>query len=104
MADRYRKKPVEVEAARWPEDGDTSYASVCQRADIHRWVWAGGGKTWVVSPKTPDDGTGVHVVIETLEGNMRIGSGDYVIRGIKGEFYPCKADIFEASYDKVDVG
>lgn len=40
--------------------------------------------------------------IETLEGTMRCDITDYVIKGIKGEFYPCKADIFEASYDLVE--
>lgn len=39
--------------------------------------------------------------IETLEGNMKLRSGDYLICGIQGEFYPCKADIFEASYEEV---
>ncbi len=39
------------------------------------------------------------LIIPTLEGNMIASKGDYVIKGIKGEFYPCKPDIFEASYD-----
>jgi hypothetical protein len=38
--------------------------------------------------------------IETLEGRMRADLGDYVIRGVKGEFYPCKPDIFEATYER----
>lgn len=41
-------------------------------------------------------------VIDTLEGGMMVSHGDYVIKGIKGEFYPCKPDIFEASYEKVE--
>jgi hypothetical protein len=40
--------------------------------------------------------------IDTLEGIMELSWGDYVIKGVKGEFYPCKPDIFELSYDKVD--
>ena len=40
--------------------------------------------------------------IDTLEGIMELSWGDYVIKGIKGEFYPCKPDIFELSYDKID--
>ena len=40
--------------------------------------------------------------IVTLEGPMEISKGDYVIQGVKGEIYPCKPEIFEASYDKVD--
>jgi len=41
------------------------------------------------------------IAIETLEGEMRATVGDYIIKGVKGEFYPCKPDIFEASYDEV---
>jgi len=40
--------------------------------------------------------------IDTLEGIMELSWGDYVIKGVKGEFYPCKPDIFELSYDKID--
>lgn len=43
-----------------------------------------------------------HIVIKTLEGQMRASKGDYIIRGIKGEFYPCKSEIFEASYEEVE--
>lgn len=43
------------------------------------------------------------VVIETLEGNMIASVGDYIIKGVKGEFYPCKPDIFEATYEAVEV-
>jgi hypothetical protein len=39
------------------------------------------------------------MIIETLEGDMRAVSGDWIIRGVKGEFYPCKAEIFEATYE-----
>lgn len=41
------------------------------------------------------------VVIQTLEGEMVISFGDYIIKGIKGEYYPCKPDIFEETYDRV---
>ncbi|MCG7592434.1 hypothetical protein [Mycobacterium sp. PSTR-4-N] len=97
---RFRKKPVEVEAMQWPRDDETDYQSVVRRAALHQWVWDNGGKTYVRG------GTGglhdVHVVIETLEGDMRVAPGDWVIRGIAGEFYPCKADIFAATYTAVD--
>ncbi len=42
------------------------------------------------------------IVIETLEGAMTAQKLDWIIRGVKGEFYPCKPDIFEATYEKVD--
>lgn len=41
------------------------------------------------------------VLIKTLEGNMKASIGDYIIKGIKGEFYPCKPDIFELTYEQV---
>lgn len=40
--------------------------------------------------------------IETLEGTMNASMGDYIIKGIQGEFYPCKPDIFEATYEKIE--
>ena len=40
--------------------------------------------------------------IRTLEGNMKVSVGDWIIKGIKGEFYPCKPDIFEMTYDKLE--
>lgn len=43
------------------------------------------------------------IIIKTLEGEMTATDGDYIIKGIKGEFYPCKADIFEATYEKYEV-
>ena len=42
------------------------------------------------------------VVIHTLEGSMTAHAGDYIIKGIKGEFYPCRKDIFEESYEEYD--
>ena len=43
-----------------------------------------------------------HITIKTLKGWMRANKGDYIIRGIKGEFFPCKPEIFEAIYEKVE--
>lgn len=101
MIRRFRKKPVEIEAMQWPDGDDDSYDAQCQRAAIHRWVWGNGGKTWVVIRRHAEPG--VHVVVETLEGDMRIGNGDWIIRGVAGDFYPCKPDIFEQTYDPLGV-
>lgn len=43
----------------------------------------------------------VDIAIDTLEGTMRVDYGDYIIKGIQGEFYPCKPDIFEQTYEEV---
>ena len=42
------------------------------------------------------------IVIPTLEGNMIASKGDWIIRGVQGEYYPCKSDIFEATYERVE--
>lgn len=87
---RYRKKPVEIEAMRL-EDSRTSGVAVAE--------WSGGH----YSPDSNPDGSEVmhFVVIPTLEGNMLARPGDWIIRGVKGEYYPCKPDIFAATYEAV---
>lgn len=85
---KYRKKPVVVEAFRlWfhPYPG---------------WFFAelGAGRAYLVL-----DGTSrKYVGIRTLEGEMRAYKGDYIIQGIQGEIYPCKPEIFEKTYEKVE--
>jgi hypothetical protein len=83
---RWRKRPVEVEARQFLEqDADAT-------AD-----WCGGIVQDLigVSPK---------LAIVTLEGTMTADVGDWVIKGVQGEFYPCKPDIFEATYEPADGG
>ena len=80
---KFRKKPVVIEAMRW--DGSNQSA-----AQIMRWC---GRKL--------QNGNGL-MIIDTLEGNMRANVGDWIIRGIRGEFYPCKPGIFEETYEAVD--
>ncbi|WP_449278005.1 hypothetical protein [Leucobacter sp. GX24907] len=80
---RYRKKPVEIEAMQFVE-GD--------HVDVMEWIIRNGGDAAIAFHTN-------HVEITTLEGVMTAQPGDYVIRGVQGEFYPCKPDIFEATYD-----
>jgi len=75
---KYRKKPVVIEAMQW--DGR-------DLLELSAFV----GESLVV-----DSGA---ICIETLEGLHKISAGDFVIKGIKGEFYPCKPDIFEKTYE-----
>lgn len=82
---KYRKKPVVIEARRLDE------ANAAELAE-----WCGG---WV-SPAGITFGT--CVFIDTLEGVMRADEGDYIIKGVQGEFYPCKPLIFEATYESVE--
>lgn len=80
MAKKYVKKPVVIEAVQF-----------INSADIHEFC---GDK--VREPVGED-----YLEIETLEGTMRASKGDYIIKGIRGEFYPCKPDIFEATYEEI---
>lgn len=94
---KYRKKPVVIEAIQLKVD---NFDAVCDFM----------GQTPV--PKhNPDFGIDEHgntnepylgVYIETLEGKMLASYGDYIIKGVNGEFYPCKPDIFEKTYDKAN--
>jgi hypothetical protein len=85
---RYRKLPVEIEAVQLTHQ--TTPDAVA--------VWCGGR----VVPHPDKNYTGGPLIIEidTLEGVMRAESGDWIIKGVAGEFYPCKPDIFAVTYEK----
>lgn len=98
----FRKKPVEIEAVQLTRDNADAVAAWC------------GGR--VVREAKPSDPTDVYIALKipTLEGTMTAETfhpstwdgrqylgGDYIIKGVSGEFYPCKPDIFKATYDEV---
>ena len=86
---RYRKKPVVVEAERWEP------ASVLQAGSVIGWLLGHGADF-----RAPlGEGPTTTLAIRTLEGEMTVSPGDWIIKGVKGEFYPCKPDIFEATYE-----
>ena len=86
---RYRKKPVEIEAMQLTRENGPAVAA-----------WCGG--EWHSLEGRGDRGEDIsHVMIHTLEGDMRADLGSHVIKGVQGEFYPCKPDIFAATYDAV---
>jgi len=78
----FRKKPIMVSAVRF--DGE----------------YEGAVRDFIGNHPHSYDGDGI--LIDTLEGRMRANPGDWIIRGIKGELYPCKPDIFVATYESVD--
>lgn len=78
---KYRKKPVVIEAVQY--DGNLSSV----QKFIDRKVDYSYSKN--------------DLSILTLEGQLHVSKGDYIIKGVQGEFYPCKPDIFEATYEKV---
>lgn len=92
---RFRKLPVEIEACQY-KGGHTS-ADQCIAWAIERNVTSSGHvMRWVRLGDTLD--------IQTWEGTMSASPGDWIICGIKGEFYPCKPDIFEDTYEPVVEG
>jgi hypothetical protein len=86
---KFRKRPVEIEAVQF--DG----SSTCKAA-IRRWMEGFEFVTATVQTRDLSD-----FVIQTPEGDMYASPGDWIIRGVQGEFYPCKPDIFEATYEPV---
>lgn len=95
----YRKKPVTVQAVQFRRGLTAPEAN-----HIFQWIEQsmgtcpppGFGKGVGV---TIDPGDGL-IVIRTLEGDMKVDLDDWIIRGVVGEFYPCKPDIFAATYDE----
>ena len=85
---KFRKKPVVIEA--WQFTGGWESARPIVAMDQ--------GISWCQMPANGDGDPG-EIEIETLEGRMTAQPGDWIIKGIKGEFYPCKPDIFAATYD-----
>jgi len=99
---KYRKKPVIIEARRVPTWSDEPDFSVTDF--VHESValaeWAGGRSHMLPLGGTDDFHEGIH--IPTLEGTMVASAGDWIIKGVAGEFYPCKPDIFDATYEYYD--
>lgn len=90
---KFRKKPVAIEAIQF----DGSAPSRLAALDFTG-IEAPNAKT-IFWRSTVGDG---ELVIRTLEGDLVASPGDWIIRGIKGELYPCKPDIFAATYEPVD--
>ena len=85
---KFRKKPVVIEAER------LTASSWSRVAD-----WCGGQ---FVGNRDGETFSCLGLNIETLEGVMFAEIGDWILKGVKGEFYPCKPDIFEATYEPVN--
>lgn len=82
---KYRKKPVVIDAVQWNgQDVNT----------LPRWAYS-----YVKGPFVGPSGQ--ELDINTLEGTMTVSQGDWIIRGVRAEVYPCKPDIFEATYEAV---
>ena len=92
---KFRKKPVEIEAIQWTEDNAQEvfeflgYPGRMDKNTSHitskNFFWNSSNGLWIL----------------TLEGQMHASKNDYIIKGVQGEFYPCKPDIFLMTYDEV---
>lgn len=87
---KYRKKPVVIEAIKW--DGQNSFDELYKFTDADN----NYGIVGMVN------GNSDIAEIRTLEGIMQAQPGDFIIKGVNGEYYPCKPDIFEKAYEKVE--
>lgn len=113
---KYRKKPVTIEAARLIGDPPETHA-VMMWMERNLYPFLVGNALEPDTLRYPDQSEcddsrpekGIYIdpatgdlMIRTLEGDMRATYGDWIIRGVQGEFYPCKPEIFEATYEAVD--
>lgn len=91
---KYRKKPVVIDAIQWTGlNPDEIKEFVGKNCNIEYYDAAyEAGVMGIIATLT----------IHTLEGDMRADKGDYIIKGVKGEFYPCKPDVFEQTYEKAE--
>lgn len=89
MVKLYRKKPIEVYAIQWTGENKDEVQEFCgDKARFGRYI----------------SSDHLCLVIDTLEGMHNAAVGDYIIRGVNGEFYPCKPDIFKKTYEEVTDG
>ena len=90
MMAKFRKKPVVIEARQFTGNN---------QLEILAWARPGLSKDALRAAQVMR----LPVYIPTLEGEMKADPGDWIIQGVKGEFYPCKPDIFAATYEAVEA-
>jgi hypothetical protein len=83
---KFRKKPVEIEAMQFTEK---------DKDKVFNWIRCTCYPDWEKGKPA--------ITIQTLEGDMKACIGDWIIKGVNGEFYPCKPDIFEKTYEPVSI-
>ena len=91
---RFRKKPVVIEARQFITNNEADSKNINEVVD-----WVNSHFPTEATPPARHDETSIF--IKTLEGEMRADCKDWIIKGVKGEFYPCKPDIFEKTYEPV---
>lgn len=100
---KYRKKPVVIEAVQWAGNNEEEIKRFAPVAAVFKYIVSNDKSTSLCMEK-PQSGyiEAVTLEINTLEGVMQASLGDHIIRGVNGEYYPCKPDIFEKTYEKAE--
>lgn len=96
---KYRKCPVVIEAIQF----DDQFIVNLQTSQLPDWIITAYEQESLLLVGTASDANDFRyeLLIRTLEGNMRAVFGDFIIKGVQGEIYPCKPDIFEATYELI---
>lgn len=98
MITKYRKRPVIVEVVQWTGNVNKEEINAFIGKDV---------AVELLSEAAYQAGQGLplfNLIIPTLEGTMTASPNDYIIKGVEGEFYPCKPDIFHRTYEEVEDG
>lgn len=93
MIIKARKKPIEIEAVKWTGENHREMFDFLENKS-NEYISISGDNFYINHNKIEGG-----LIIKTLEGEHMASIGDYIIKGINGEFYPCKPDIFEKTYD-----
>jgi hypothetical protein len=99
-ARRYRKRPAVIEAVQltWSNWGEIR--DFVSKEAFGRGVWLDAEGNPTATSRFGKDNDDLGLLLNTLEGEMLARGNDWIIKGVKGEFYPCKPDIFAATYEK----
>ena len=95
---KYRKRPVNIEALQWTGKNHREMFDFLAYGTKHDSPIETSGVNFYIDHGKVEGG----LIIKTMEGEHIASIGDYIIKGIAGEFYPCKPDIFEKTYEKID--
>lgn len=103
---KFRKKPVVIEAVQLTWGNWSEICDFVPKSAFVRGVWLDNDgyilPEFYTNVRAPGN-TAIGLLIKTLEGEMLARGGDWIIKGVAGEFYPCKPDIFAATYEPVEI-
>ena len=95
---KYRKKPVIIEAIQWNGENHREMFDFLSNYEKTNDFMSTSGENFYIDHEKTKGG----LIIRTLEGEHIATIGDFIIKGVNGEFYPCKSDIFEKTYEKAE--